>query len=424
MGRGRSIGKYVAAATVLLGGGLYAMAISASAVAPVVVLTPGPTTGYTSGQAITVSGALFTPKAQLYVTECSLAPGQPTISAFGESLSVGCSVPVAAGLANGTGSFKKALSFTVNTGVVGPPATGSDSSGGSASSDAASYPCPPAGQTEGCGIVVFDSSGDEGTEPFAFAGTSSTSTTTSTTVPCQPAPNTVTIGDGATLTVDPATCLTAGMSVNVTGTGFTPKATGAVAECSLAAGQPTVSLAGNNIPVSCSTLTNGLETVTPAGDVSAKFTVIVGTTGPPVAGLNDSSGGPAATDAAKYQCPSDPTTGTGCDIQFGDGATQNVQVPVTFVPNNPGTTTPTQSASGGGSTTSAAKGSTTKATSGSATKTSAGSLAFTGTGSGLRWLGTGGLILLALGGLLLALSDEPRSVLRKMLVRGPRSPRS
>jgi hypothetical protein len=426
MGRGRSIGKRVAVAAVVLGGGLYAMAVSASAVAPVVVLTPGPTTGYTNGQAITVSGALFTPKAQLFVTECSLASGQPTISASGESLPVGCSVPVAAGQASGSGSFKKALSFTVDTGVVGPPATGTDTAGHSAATDAASYPCPPtAGGTDGCGIVVFDSTGVESSEPFVFVGTSPTSTTTSTTIPCQQAPNTVTIGDGATLTVDPATCLTAGEKVSVTGTGFTPGKTGAVAECSLTAGQPTVTLQGNDIPVSCSTLTNFLETVTPSGGVSASFPVILGTTGPPLAGLTDSAGNPAATDAAKYQCPSDVTTGAGCDIQFGDSATQNVQVPVTFVPNNPGSPSANPSSSPSGGSTTTAQGSTTKSSSGkSATKASSSSLAFTGTGPGLRWLGTGGLVLLVLGGLLLALSDEPRSLLRRVLVRRLSSPRS
>ena len=64
--------------------------------------------------------------------------------------------------------------FTVTTGTVGPPTTGTDSSGGDAATDAANYPCPPtpAQQAAGasCFIAFGDLAGDEATTPISFAG--------------------------------------------------------------------------------------------------------------------------------------------------------------------------------------------------------------------------------------------------------------
>ena len=62
----------------------------------------------------------------------------------------------------------------MTTGTVGPPTTGTDSSGGNAATDAAKYPCPPtpAQQAAGasCFIAFGDLAGDQATTPISFAG--------------------------------------------------------------------------------------------------------------------------------------------------------------------------------------------------------------------------------------------------------------
>ena len=66
------------------------------------------------------------------------------------------------------------IAFTVTTGTVGPPGTGTDSTGGDAATDAAKYPCPPttAQQAAGdsCLITFGDPSGNIGTQNISFAG--------------------------------------------------------------------------------------------------------------------------------------------------------------------------------------------------------------------------------------------------------------
>jgi hypothetical protein len=146
-------------------------------------------------------------------------------------------------------------------------------------------------------------------------------------------------------------------------------------------------------------------TVGANGTISSAFTVMTGTVGPPVSGV-DSAGNQASADAAKYLCPSDVTTGAGCTIGFGDSPTQNLAVPITFIPNNPGTPT---SPTGGSSATTAAPGAVR-----SVTKSSSKALAFTGTGSDLRWMGAGGVGALVLGLILLALADRPRRLVNQI----------
>jgi hypothetical protein len=415
MERRRSIVRRIGAVGVLLtvvGGGLFASAVSASASsAATITFTPGPSTGYTTGQLIDVNGSGFTPKAQVYIFECSAAPNQPTISVLGQSLPVSCTQPIGAGKATSTGTFKQPLPMAVLTGVTGPPATGTDSAQNSATADAVNYPCPQyANQTGGCDFIAFDSKGVMATPvPFTFDPSVPIPTTTTTLpgpVPCTKAADTVT-SDGATVTVSQATCLTGGTTVVVSGSGFTPGATGAITECNSADGQPTVSLAGDDIDVGCSDPVSHVVTISkPGGTFSSIFSVVAGTVGPPLSGV-DSAGGQASADAAKYPCPSNTTTGAGCTIGFGDSPTQAVVVPITFVPGNPGVTTSSANSS------SKTSGVVTKATS-SKTKASSQSLAFTGTGTGLRWMGAGGLALLVLGLMMLALADAPRRILRKL----------
>ena len=109
-----------------------------------------------------------------------------------------------------------------------------------------------------------------------------------------------------TITVTPNSGLANGQNVMVSGEGFDVSSTGAVLECSNDPGQPTITVLGNSIPVSCSNPLNNLHSTDPSGNLpAASFSVSTGVTGPPGTGT-DSSGGSAATDAANYPCPPTP----------------------------------------------------------------------------------------------------------------------
>ena len=430
MGRRTSIVRRVAAIGVLMvagGGALIVSALtagSASASPGTITLTPGPTTGYTSGESVTVGITGLLASAQVFLSECSLAAGQPTVLLQGQNLPVSCTAPVNAGETNKSGKLKAPFSMTIQTGTTGPPAAALDTDGNQSAADAANYPCPQfVGQSGGCEIFAFDSSGGTASESFTFASsvpvpTSTVPSTTTTTVPCIPQAATASAA-GATVTVTPATCLKNGSVVAVTGSGFVPGDPGGITECSTAPGQPTISLVGNAIQVSCSSPVAGLQTVSPSGTISANFTVAEGTVGPPVSG-KDSAGNDASADAQKYSCPSDVATGSGCEIGFGDSPTQNVDVLITFQPNSGGNTTGAKAGTSGPGTATSANGSSSSGGSAAAktTSTSSTALAFTGTGDGMRWMGAIGALLVVLGALSLALSRQTHVMVRSFPSQG------
>jgi len=181
----------------------------------------------------------------------------------------------------------------------------------------------------------------------------------------------------AVLMVAPSTGLTNGQSVTVTATGFTANASGAILECNNTSPQPTVMVLGNAIPVSCTNPLLTLQTTDASGNVTAPFTVVTGTTGPP-GGLPDSDGNPGATDAPKFPCP--PTAaqiaaGASCVIAFGvQGGGQQIQ-DITFSGQGGTTTTTgggTTTTTGGGTTTTTGGGTTTTTGGGTTTTTSGG----------------------------------------------------
>ena len=136
----------------------------------------------------------------------------------------------------------------------------------------------------------------------------------------------------ATMTVTPGTCLKNGQVVKVTGTGFAAGSYGGLAECSSSNSQPTVPLAGNKVPVSCSDPLSRTATTSASGKLNATFVVKTGVIGPP-AKATDSAGHSAAVDARSYPCP--PTAkqkaaGLTCGISFGDAAGNQVTVPISF----------------------------------------------------------------------------------------------
>jgi len=143
----------------------------------------------------------------------------------------------------------------------------------------------------------------------------------------------------ATITVSPSTGLQAQgtTTVTVTGAGYAANSVGAILECNNDSSQPTVSLEGNQTPVSCgppplATGATNLQPTNASGGFSASFTVTTGTVGPPTTGT-DSAGNSAAADAAKYPCP--PTTaqqaaGVSCVIAYGDLAGDEASTNISF----------------------------------------------------------------------------------------------
>jgi hypothetical protein len=137
------------------------VAVGAYAAIPVISVgaatTPSPTisldrsTGLLQGQIVNVTGSGFAPFTFGQITECSNAPGQPTIASSGVDLPVSCGSPnfsIPAQLT--TNPFTSVSqngvltgSIVVETGVLGPPALGTDSAGNNAAVDAVKYSCPP-----------------------------------------------------------------------------------------------------------------------------------------------------------------------------------------------------------------------------------------------------------------------------------------
>jgi hypothetical protein len=420
----------------LSGAGALAFAATAGAAG---TLTVTPTMGLAGGDTVTVTGSGFTASSTGGILECNDDPGQPTIQLAGNAVPVSCTSPLTKLVTTTTSGGLPTTSFTIVQGTVGPPTSGTDSSGGSAATDAANYPCPPttAQVTAGdsCVIAFGDQAGDQATQDIAFSGgggggTTTTTTTTTTTqpsttttsVPCTAKPTTSSGSPG--LTADPGTCLNGGTVVTVNGSGFDASSAGAILECNADSSEPTVSLPApisQAVPVGCSGISAaGLVTTTSSGTFATSFTIGAGTVGPPCGGSDlvscpavDSAGLAPAADAANFPCP--PTTaqaaaGVTCVLAFGDAGGKQATVAISFVP------APTAAAAGSAhpasSTTSAGSGG---STSTSASTTSASSpaqpLAFTGAGSGLWLLGISGVVLINLGVVVLTLYYRPREML-------------
>ncbi len=141
------------------------------------------------------------------------------------------------------------------------------------------------------------------------------------------------------MSVDRSTGLLRGQQVTVTGTGFAPGVEAGVVECSTAAGQPTVQVAGFDIAVGCTDPfgstqpLGGSNTSTSAtGAFTTTFVVATGIVGPPLLGL-DSAGRNSAADAADYPCPptaAQQAAGATCVIRAGDSTGHAAATAITF----------------------------------------------------------------------------------------------
>ena len=155
-----------------VGGGVIGFASVADA-APVLTVTPN--TGLASGTVVSVSGTGFSASGVGAIVECNDAPGQPTILVAGtEQVDVGCSNPLTAVHGTNASGDLPATNFTILSPVAGPPASGTDSNGNPASTDAALYPCPPTqaqiNQGDTCTLGYGTSGGASASSNITFQG--------------------------------------------------------------------------------------------------------------------------------------------------------------------------------------------------------------------------------------------------------------
>jgi hypothetical protein len=147
---------------------------SASGTSGSATVTVTPATCLVNDLIVEVTGTGLHPATLGSLLECNTDPAQPTVflSLSGDAVPVGCSNLVS-DLTTTSAGGTVATKFTIVTGTVGPPGTGTDSSGGDAATDAANYPCPPTAAQVASGVTCAlewgDLAGDKVTVPLAFA---------------------------------------------------------------------------------------------------------------------------------------------------------------------------------------------------------------------------------------------------------------
>jgi hypothetical protein len=394
-----------------------------------------PNSSLVEGSSVTLSGSGFADNSTGGVVECNNASGQPTINVVGNPVPVSCTDPLdALNTTSATGTLS--ATFTVEAGVVGPPGTGTDSSGNDASADAANYPCPPTSTQQSAGVscvVSFgDQAGDAASAPISLSGgtiptTTTTTTATATTSTTQPATTSTTqpvcagqrnqvTTNGVMLLVNPASCLVAGVAARIEGSGLTPNQQGSLTECSTAAGQGTVSYGSLSLPVSCAaplTLSSNSD-----GSLGPAY-ITIG------AGILGSG-----ANASAYPCPptaAQQAAGSTCTLAYATTTAVAVQVPISFAAQGQQTLYSGGDGSGNSKVSTAAVTSVSGAPSASPAATPAassappvtsahiaGPLAFTGPGPGLWAVCIGGLLLIDLGYLTVTVVGTPRQLLRRL----------
>jgi hypothetical protein len=189
-----------AVATIAAGGALVGGAEAVSAATPTLSFTPTTPVGPLLPLGIVVAGSGFSASTPGALLECSTVQNQPTIDVSikvgGKAvdlgkLPVGCGQPTPEKTTPG-GKLPATAVFSISgAGVLGPPATGTDSSGNDAATDAKDFPCPPtsAQASAQCVVMFVDSAGESATAPIQFTVQSTTTTTTpssTTTAPESP----------------------------------------------------------------------------------------------------------------------------------------------------------------------------------------------------------------------------------------------
>jgi hypothetical protein len=316
----------------------------ASATVPQVSVSP--TTGLLNGQLLTVTGSGYAPDTVGGPVECSDAPGQPTVQEDGFPIDVSCDVPAfgpsypfnSSGVSEFSSTGTINASFVVHTGIVGPPILGIDSAGRSAAADAALYPCPPtaAQQAAGdsCRLTIGDSDGDSTSVLLGFA----------------PA-----ITPSPLVTVVPATNLSSGDAVQVSGSGFTPDSPWLAVECNLTPGEPSGTGSTPNLPIGC---TQASVVPQPVGLIgAAASSTVTDASGAMQTSLHISEGNlGGSAQSAPYPCPpssANLAAGGSCAVLVEDGADDQASATVAItgpVPLPAITLSPSTGLIGGGTT--------------------------------------------------------------------------
>ena len=176
---------------------LIAATTSPAYAAPALTASPG--TGLSSGQSVTLTGSGYATSSIGNVLECNSDANQPTVHLGGvvnSDVPVGCIPPSLMKLVNTDASGNVSTTFTVTTGVLGPPCGPSpdaatcpatDSAGQDPTADAAKYPCPPtaaqqaAGDT--CNLTYGDATGESASATILFGSEPAPSSTPTTAAP-------------------------------------------------------------------------------------------------------------------------------------------------------------------------------------------------------------------------------------------------
>ena len=387
-----------------------ASATVSAAPSPAIVAV-APSTIAPGGQAVSISGSGLPARRTGVITECSSAFPQPTVAVRGVPTPVSCSTPLRVHIGPAGALFAR---FHVVDGKVGPPVGGIDSAGRWAGINARSYPCAPTAAQVAAGAYCYlllswgRGAGDQRMQPLAFAATATsvpptvTPKTTTSTTPLA-THHTVTV-----VTMKPVTDLTSGRAVDVIATGLPHSGAGDIMECSSATPQPTITVAGVRIPVSCTDPAAKHVTFTSHGDLRTSFSVVTGIVGPPAQGT-DNSGHSAAAQAKKFPCPptaAQATAGAHCYLVlvWGTGVHDRSVHAITFAATTPKTTTTTTTKP----VTTAAK---TTPTPTAHPTSSGGTLPFTG--ASIDQMALAGIVLVLVGAGLLLMGEVPRGRKRR-----------
>lgn len=395
MRRRRRLNRAPAIVAVLLLAALGAMLLASEAASASATLGVSPSSGLTNGQSVTVSGSGFAASSTGAVIECNNASPQPTVTVLGNAVPVSCTNPLSGIKTTGSDGSLASSSFTVATGVVGPPGAGTDSDGNSAATDAVNFPCPPTAAQlaagDSCVVAFGDQGGDQVTFPISFSTSSTTTTTTTSTS----STTTTTLGSTTTTTSgSPTTTTTTAPSTTSTTTATSGTIPGQLPGfLTVVAGQSTMIQGGGFKPG---------ETVTAAIHSTA---IQVGAfTANAIGVASGTIMVPVGTDVGYHEI-----------YLTGESSGHVVTIPawiITAQPETLASTTGAPAASGG---------TTSGGSTGGAGSASSGSLAYTGAGRGVWVTLAGGLMLLDLGYLLVTMFLRPRQLLTRRASRRPDS---
>ncbi len=194
------------------------VASAASAAAgKTVTPTITPDTGLSNGATVTMTASGLTPASIGNIIECNSDAKQPTVHDGGvvnSDIPVSCTGPSFSKLVTVTAGGTISGTFTVVQGTNGPPCgpppnvvtcPATDSGGGSPTTDAALYPCPPTPAQQAIGDVCTLSYGDEANDAASgnilFGSEAPPGTTPTTAAPVATTPTT----KAPTTTVAPVT---------------------------------------------------------------------------------------------------------------------------------------------------------------------------------------------------------------------------